>query len=264
MRMLTLFLATFGILNAADAPPLDRVLARSGRAVEAFWNDLLAVTCHESISQLKLTSNGKIEAHKDSTFDYLIVARLTPDDLSIQESRVPVAAPAKKGKDHAKLVAEGPPLLVTSGFATLLLVLHPFYQGSYEYAPPVEDTLDGRPVLRVQFRQVHGARSPSCLRLSGRDYPLEWAGSIWLEPGSGTVLRITAELATSMEDVGLRSLSADVRYAAVPFRNTGRLWLPDTATIEASTPKQHWKNVHHFRDYRRFSVETTTTAEAPR
>jgi hypothetical protein len=256
MKQLPLLLFAAAALHAASLPPLDRVLARTGRAVEAFWNDLLAVNCHESILEAKLAPNGKVMAQQAGTFDYLLVAHLAPDDLSVQESRVPIASkPEKKG---------GPPLLVTSGFATLLLVLHPFYQGDYEFTAPVDDTLDGHSALRIDFRQVHGGRSPSCLRLRGRDYPLPWRGQAWIDPDTAVVRRISVSLASSMEDVGLNSLTADVRYAPVAFKDAGQLWLPAEARIEAATPRQHWRNVHRFTDYRRFSVETTTHTEAPR
>jgi hypothetical protein len=33
-------------------------------------------------------------------------------------------------------------------------------------------------------------------------------------------------------------------------------WLPETATIEAETPTQRWRNVHRFVNYKRFTVET--------
>lgn len=255
MKTLALALLAWPAFGAGSVPPLERVLARTGRAVEAFWTDLLAVNCRESVLQSKLAPNGKVVARQETSFDYLIVAHLAPDDLSIEESRKKLAGtPEKSGT---------PPLLVTSGFATLLLVLHPFYQGNYEYAAPVEDTLEGRPVLRIAFRQARGGRSPSCLRLRGRDYPLEWRGTAWIDADSGTVRRIAAELATSMEDIGLSALSADVRYAPVPFRGAGQLWLPAAAEIDAATPRQRWRNIHKFSDYRRFSVDTTTKTEVP-
>jgi hypothetical protein len=255
MKTIAFFLVA-ATLEAGTVPPLEGVLLRTGRAVEAFWTDLLAVNCHESVLQTKLAANGKVLSRQEGTYDYLVVAHLAPDDLSIEESRMKLAgAPEKPGT---------PPLLVTSGFATLLLVLHPFYQGNYEYAAPVEDTLDGRAVLRIAFRQAPGGRPPSCLRLRDRDYPLPWRGNAWIDQDSGAVRRIAVELASSLEDVGLSSLSADVRYAPVPFQGAGQLWLPATAEIEAATPRQRWRNVHRFTDYRRFSVDTTTKTEAPR
>ena len=41
-------------------------------------------------------------------------------------------------------------------------------------------------------------------------------------------------------------------------------WLPSVATIEVQTPLQHWKNIHHFTDYKHFTVKTRTKTEAPK
>jgi hypothetical protein len=32
------------------------------------------------------------------------------------------------------------------------------------------------------------------------------------------------------------------------------LWLPASATIDLETPRQHWRNIHHFTDYRKYRV----------
>ncbi len=61
-----------------------------------------------------------------------------------------------------------------------------------------------------------------------------------------------------MEDLGVRVLHSDVQYAPVKLKDAS-MWLPTTATIEVETPRQHWRNVHRFTNYRRFSVTTTDT-----
>jgi len=238
--------------STPSTPPLEEVLRRTGRAVEAFEQDFSAINCTEEVSQVKLGPGGKPLAHQESAFDYLVMVHAAPDDLTVEESRREVKTP---GEDKKKL-----PLLVTDGFSTLLLVFHPFFQGSFEYAPPEADVLDGRKVLRVQFRQIHGARALSELQLRGHDFPLEWHGTAWIDARSNAIVRITAGLEGSMDDVGLRSLDADVRYAAVRFAgDPADHWLPDTATVEAQTPRQHWRNIHRFINYKRFTVDTKET-----
>jgi hypothetical protein len=97
------------------------------------------------------------------------------------------------------------------------------------------------------------------LRLRQREYPVEWQGTAWIEPASGSVVRVTAGLMESMEDMGLKSLTADVQYA--PFEFTGEPgshWLPSTAAIEVETPHQRWRNTHTFSNYKHFSVNVKT------
>jgi hypothetical protein len=241
-----------GAASTPSVPPLEEVLRRTGKAVEAFEQQFSAINCTEEVSQVKLGPGGKALIHQESAFDYLVMIHAAPDDLTVEESRREVKNPAA---DKKKL-----PLLVTDGFSTLLLVFHPFFQDSFEFAPPEPDQLDGRKVLRVRFRQIHGARALSELQLRGHDFPLEWEGTAWIDARSNYILRITAGLEASMGDLGLRSLDADVRYAAVRFAgDPADYWLPDTATVEAQTPRQHWRNIHRFTNYKRFTVDTKET-----
>ena len=79
---------------------------------------------------------------------------------------------------------------------------------------------------------------------------------MWLDAQSGAVARITGELAEPLDDIGLRSLSCEVRYASVELQKSPeKLWLPVSATVDLETPRQHWRNVHLFSKYRRYSVD---------
>ncbi|MBI1787324.1 MAG: hypothetical protein HYR60_07210 [Acidobacteria bacterium] len=250
------------MVRAASAP--DTLLDRAGKRVEQFWEQFSAVSCLEAVSQTKLSPDVKVVARKQAAFDYLILMQLSGDELTIEESRLPQGKP--QGKPRGK-----PPndsdraLLSTSGFATLILILHPLFQPSYEFSPPVADNLVGAGLQRVHFQHVRGRRSPSILQLKGREYPIEWQGDAWIYPLSGQVFRIAVTLQSPMEDVGLRKLASDVRYAPVQLKGMlGAAWLPDQALIEAGTARQHWKNLHTFSRFRQFSVDTEVKTEAPR
>lgn len=243
------------------APPADTTmpsaadaLRRAGKAVELFWEQFAAVNCTESVSQVKLPKEGSKPMYRqESAFDYLAVTHAADGDLSVEESRVKVRSTESKKR---------PPLLVTNGFSTLALIFHPYYQADFEYSQPEPAMLDGKSVVRVKFRHLRGAPSPSCLRLRGRDYPLSWNGSALLDRVSGAVVEITADLETSMDDLGLRALTADVRYK--PMRFSGEeatFWLPAVATIDAETMEQRWRNIHQFTNYKHFSVETHSKTE---
>ncbi len=233
--------------HADAATPLIEALGRTGRTVEQFWNHFPEVNCLESVLQTKLEKSGKVAFRQETQFDYLVMAETSSEDLAVAESRQ-----LKKQSGKEKNL----PLLVTNGFSMMLLVFHPFYQGSFEFSPPIDDSLDGKPALRIDFVHVKGKRSPSVLQLRGRNYPLDWKGTAWIDPGTWNVRRIEADLAEPMDDVGLRLLHCDVQYAPVRFSTTtDTYWLPQTAEIEAETPRQHWRNVHHFSDYRRFSTD---------
>jgi hypothetical protein len=250
MKLLLLFLAILPAAGA-DLPVANGDLLRlAAKSVAGFWDELQAVNCVETVDQQKLNPNGKSMFRQQTDFDYLAILQLTGNDLIVDESRTMVRAPQHENKL---------PLLITNGFSTFELIFHPFYQGAYEFSAPETVQVDGKELYQIKFRHVHGARSPSVLRLRQREYPVEWQGTAWIEPASGSVVRVAAGLMESREDMGLKSLTADVRYA--PFEFTGEPgshWLPSTAAIEVETPHQRWRNTHTFSNYKHFSVDVKT------
>jgi hypothetical protein len=254
MKLLLPFLALLSATAADIGVSNNDLLRRTALSVASFWDELQAVDCVETVDQQKLNPNGKPIFRQQTEFDYIAILQLTGNDLIVDESRTLVRAP----KNENKL-----PMLITNGFSTFELIFHPFYQGAYEFSAPETVQVEGKELLQIKFRHVHGARSPSVLRLRQREYPVEWQGTAWIEAVSGAVVRVSAGLMDSMEDMGLKSLAADVRYA--PFEFTGEPgshWLPSTAAIEVETPHQRWRNLHTFSNYKHFSVDVKTEVGA--
>jgi hypothetical protein len=159
----------------------------------------------------------------------------------------------------------GAPLLLTNGFSTMAFIFHPMFQSAFEYSPPITVEFEGSSLLEVRFRHVPGARSPSVLKLKNRDYPVEWQGAAWIDPASGAIVRISASLMPGLEDLGLKTFAADVRFSRVKFKDqTAASWLPEVATIEVETARQHCRNIHTFDRYRVFAVDVNARTEAPK
>lgn len=247
----TVALLLSGLTLALAGPmPLAELLSRTGRAVEEFGARFAGVTCAETVSQLRLRANGKILYQQESVFDYLVLTQQTDNGLRVSESRLP----QRQSTSPSSL-----PMLATSGFSTLLLIFHPYYQGSFEYQQLADDVLDGRRVQRIGFQHIRGSRTPTALRWRKKDYPLELRGTAWIDPDSGAIVRIIAGLASPMEDVGLRSFQSMVQYAPVRFEGVqDAYWLPQLASVDVLMAHQHWHNTHRFENYRRFSVTTKT------
>ena len=243
-------------LATAAAPDTHELLRRTAAAMEGFWERLSAVDCVETVEQVKFAPGGKVGYRQVSSFDYLVLLQLAGNDIVVDESRTAIAEPK---------ASQNVPLLVTNGFSTLSFIFHPVFQGAFEYSAPEEDQLDGAPALRVAFRHIAGARSPSVLKLRQRDYPVEWRGTAWIDPRTGSILRIQAGLLAPLDDIGLKALNADVRYGPVEFRGASRPdLLPKTATVEVETARQHWKNVHTFQNYKTFSVDVKSDVGGPK
>ncbi len=237
----------------ATVPGRSAILSRTAASADRLWGQLSSVNCIETVDQVKLAANGKVQFRQQQAFDYLAILQLTGNQLMVDESREPIV--------KAEGAPRNLPLLVTNGFSMFAFIFHPHFQNAFEYSEPVASA-DG--LWQVQFRHVAGARSPSLLKLRKREYPLAWKGTAWIDPASGSVVRILASLQDDMEDAGLKVLQADVRYSPVHFAGQPELyWLPEQALVEVETPHQHWRNLHKFTKYRLFSVDVNSAISAP-
>lgn len=241
ISLLAIALALNGaVLGAQSAPLLDR----AELDVAAYVGKLADLHCTEDVKQLKLRPDGKAEVSVKSKFDYFLLIQGSNDDFQLAESRLEIG----------RALPEKAPLLLTNGFSNLLLVLHPYYRGSFEFTVEAPEEVGGRITMRYHFAHLPGTRTPAALALRGREYPLDLQGTAWLDEATGEPVRIDAELLHTMADIGLRSLTVHVEYA--PLANvTGHALVPTAAEIDLTTPLQHWRNSHVFRDYKLFSTD---------
>ena len=107
-----------------------------------------------------------------------------------------------------------------------------------------------------------GQRRDACrvrrlARASADEYPLELSGTAWIVPQTGTIARIEAGIGDTLQDVGLKSLQAEIEFAPLPLADPKLIyWFPTRASVEVQTPRQHWRNLHQFAEYKKFSVAT--------
>lgn len=233
----------------ARADDLGAVLEKTGREAAAYLDRVSDVRCTEQVTQLKLGDRDRVEYSEQSSYDYFVLLQGGDDDLLLNESRLATGRAAKPAKNV--------PMLVSNGFATLFLIFHPFYRGSFEFTYDGEDDRSGQRLVRIRFVHRKGMRTPAALAVRGREYPLDLAGTAWIDPASGMIARIEATLQNNMTDVGLRTLRADVEYAPTRLPGWTRDYrFPVTATVDVETLRQHWRNVHRFSNYSRFVVDT--------
>ena len=232
---------------AAEAP--DKLISLTSKQVSAFVEQFSDVKCIEQVRQEKFGKDDKVVLKEDSTYDYLVILTNTAGELSLDESRLAVR--------QAKADKKNTSMLVSNGFATLFLVFHPYYAGSFEFTALEDEVIDGKRLSKVAFQHVRGTRSVAALALRGKEYPLELSGYAWIDPQTGVIAKMTASVENTMEDVGLKTLRSEVQYAPVPFKDSKEIyWFPSQATVEVETPRQHWRNTHSFSEYKKFSVST--------
>ncbi len=248
LAVTSVFAPAFWAQAAGTVPPAaEPIVNQASSVVQSFLSQISDVECMELVSQTKLKPDGKPETTVDSSFDYVVLAESNGGELTLSESRLAKQAP----KSSRNL-----PLMVTNGFSTLLLIFHPDYRAGFEFTWLGEEIVDGKTYSRLGFRHIPGLRSTTALLVRGREYPLDLEGEAWIARDSGEIWKITAGLEKPMEDIGLRSLNAQVIYSPVTFQGTSKTyWLPKEATIEVESPRQHWLNVHRFTAYHQFATD---------
>jgi hypothetical protein len=233
--------------NAADpafAVRANDTLQRSRKLIDKFFEQMSNVVCNEDVAQSIVGKNGKPMYREESVFEYQMQANARSGSLKLVESR---DARKEAFRDPSKT------LLITNGFASMLLVLHRDFEPSFVFTPVSEEAIDGRTLVKIHFKPVPGASSPAAIQLRSRNYPLPLTGDVWLDFDSGAVVKMVSGLDSGLDDLGLHDLRSEIHYSVVEFHDPEEAyWMPSSAVIDVQTPKQHWRNFHRFTDYRRF------------
>ena len=219
-------------------------LLQARKNVSLFFEQSANVVCGESITQLVIGKNEKPAYREESKYDYQLQATSDGGSLKLLESR---ETRKQAFRDASRT------LLLTKGFASLLLIVHPKYESSYEFEPAGDENDGAVSMAKFNFKSISGASSPAALQLRGKNYPLPLSGTIWIDTSTGAITRLTAAVDSSLSDLGLKGMKSDIHYALVQFHDPDEAyWMPVSATIDLETPLQHWRNVHRFAGYKRF------------
>src|SRR5215469_6651938 len=254
-RFATIFFALAGLCFAvsenasSDVQRLEDLLERTANQTTVFLDQFSDVKCTEQVRQEKLGKDNKVELKEDSSYDYLVILTNSGGELNLSESRIPIHEPKKDRKNTS--------MLLSNGFATLFLVFHPIYADAFKFTLVGQEVIAGHTLQKVSFQHITGMKSPAALALRGREYPLELTGTAWIDAETGSIAKIEAGIADSLQDVGLKTLSSEIDFSPLTFADAKQaFWFPTQARVEVETARQHWRNWHQFTGYKKFSVST--------
>lgn len=251
-RSLWVLIATAGFCSPSTAQDvgaqkLADLLNRTADHTSAYLDQLSDVKCTEHVLQEKMGKDDKVELKEESAYDYLVILTNSGGELNLSESRLPLR--------QAKPDRKNTSMLLSNGFATLFLVFHPNYADAFKFTFAAEEVIGGRTLDKVTFQHIAGMKSPAAMALRGREYPLELSGTAWIVPETGTIAKIEASIDDTLQDVGLKSLHTEIEFAPLQFAGSNpAYWFPTRASVEVETPRQHWRNLHQFSEYKKFSV----------
>ena len=233
--------------------PLDSLLDDAAKNVSGYLDKISDVRCTETVRQIKLDLKGHAEYSEESVYDYFVLLQANSDELLLDESRL-----AK----HEPRYRKNTPMLISNGFSMLYLIFHPYYRNSFQFTSEPDALIDGRLYHRIHFAHLPGNRTPAAISVRGREYPLDLTGEAWFDSASGMITLIQATVSRNMQDIGLRSLSVEIKFAPVSLPEwTQTLSFPVSTTVELESLRQRWRNEHRFTDYKRFMVETRQTVD---
>ncbi len=149
------------------------------------------------------------------------------------------------------------PLTTEGEFGILLAnVFDPATATSFSWAG--WDTFRGQPVAKFDYSidRQHSTLSLSLSDLAKAVVP--YHGSIFGDPATGAVRRITSETATIPEQVQTKSIATTVDYDTVRIGSQDYL-LPVEANVVLVTDRSNIRNEMQFQGYRKFEAESTIT-----
>lgn len=229
---------------------LDKVQSN----MEKFVGDFSLIRYEEDLVQQKLKDNDKVAYQQEIVYDSIIRTSYEEGKLNFVEQRL-----MEKFPSHV----ESRPLLSTYGFSALATVFHPYYASSFRFTRLADDTVDGRMLARIVFEHIPGTPTPVLYQMIGADKPLELSGTAWLDSSSGDIYRIDASFGLETNDLGFKSIRAKLTYGSVNLLDEpAPKMLPVIATVDLETKRQHWRNIHHFSDYRKYRVSTNVLGVA--
>lgn len=232
--------------SAQAASGIQDLLTKTRSRVNQFSQQFSYLRYDDDVVEAKLKHNDKIAYKREIVFDSLLRISFDEGKLIVDEQRL-VAKPARH--------AEKRPLLETYGFSALEMIFHPYYESSFRFSDKGSDTLDGKLLEKVAFQHVPNTPSPILYQTLGPDRPLDVSGTAWIDPATGGIYRIDATVSSGISDAGIKSIEASVVFQPIVLQAEKKPeLLPATATINLETPRQHWRNIHRYSDYRKYRV----------
>jgi tetratricopeptide (TPR) repeat protein len=249
-----------GLEPATDQGQLDSILSAVGKTVAEFFRNFPNTSSLEQIHQEKLGRNQKALATHDQKFRYLCFTPAEDWGPGFDEYRVDVSG--AQASPHG--VYDG--LMLTSGFASASLLLHPNYQSQAAFRYLGRQKINGRDTYVIAF-----AQQPAKARLNGGFRSGEISmrtlsqGLAWVDSESYQITRLRTDLLMPLSEVNLERETTEIAFGEVHFKGIAEgFWLPQQVTVTVDWNGKHLRNEHRYSEFKLFNVEATERARKPK
>ncbi len=249
-----------GLVPAKDQSRLKPILAAVGENVAALFRNFQNTISVEQIRQEQLRRNGKISASRSGKYRYLCLVPSHHSILGFTEYRQNV----ERGGGLPRGLDRG--YMLTSGFASAALVLHPAFQSQSKFRYLGRQVVDGHETYVIAF-----AQEPMKARLMGAfDFGNHRAlifeqGLAWVNTRNDEIVRLRTDLLKPLPEVRLREETTQIDYHDVRFKKLARAFpLPETVVVTVHWNGKRLRNVHRYSDFKLYNVGLSEKIKVPK
>ncbi len=241
-------------LDPSSPPPpggLEEFLKRVGMRVEETFRDFSNTAASEVIRQTQLDGAGKLRTTRSMECVYAFVHRSEEGQFDLEEIRG-----NRKGQALTPGKTDGG-FMVTSGFVTSLMILHPEFQAQTNYRFLGSQPLAGQLTYVIGFAQSPKKSRPmgSFTLSQGHVTPLYLQGIAWVS-ADHRVLRLRTDLLHPVPKISLTRDTSEVDFRPYHFRSSHTtLLLPNRVTVSVEWGRKRLRNEHIFSKFRLFNVD---------
>ena len=251
-------------LNPSSPPPpggLEEFLKRVGSEVEQTFRDLSNTAASEVIRQTQLDRSGKARTARSMECNYVFAHRNVNGHVNMEEFRG-----SREGHPLSPGKTDGG-FMVTSGFVSSLMILHPEFQARTTYRFLGSQPLAGQSTYVIGFAQKPECASPMgrFILTLGNVTPLYLQGIAWIS-SEHRVLRLRTDLLHPVPKISLSRETSEIDYRPYHFLTSPITFLlPNRVTVSVEWGRKRLRNEHIFSKFQLFNVEVheDSTSGAP-
>jgi tetratricopeptide (TPR) repeat protein len=241
-------------LDPSTPPPpggLEEFLKRVGNTVEETFRDFSNTAASEVIRQTQLDRTGKPRAARSMECSYVLVHHIENGHVGMEEFR---------GNREGQALNPGKTdggFMVTSGFVTSLMILHPELQAQSSYRFLGSQPLAGQPTYVIGFAQKPEKSNPMgrFIVSQGSVTSLYLQGIAWIS-ADHRVLRLRTDLLHPVPKISLSRETSEIDYRPYHFLTSPTTFLlPNRVTVSVEWGRKRLRNEHIFSKFQLFNVE---------
>jgi tetratricopeptide (TPR) repeat protein len=235
--------------------PSEKVAEESGKRVQELVQDVTRFAAVEDLLHQTLDEYGYPTRTETRKYNYVAsISEPQTGFLSVDEYRAEKLS-----------VTDYPANIASTGFAALALVFHPDMRDNFEMTCEGLGDWRGQPSWLVHFRQRDDRPNRMhSYKVGNQVHSVKLKGRAWITADKFQIVRMEADLISSMPEIQLLSEHQVVEYGPVPFakKNT-TLWLPKSAEIYFDFRKHRYYRRHSFDHYMLYSVDSDEKRKEP-